>query len=111
MVEAAARRSRLIADAGRSEKERDAEGGGESGEGSSAVLYIVPRGGRSGGLGALACMGQLTRTPIANFLCARKSNVASFARVRMTTGLKSVKRIASLTSKALEMWILSLVSR
>jgi len=42
MVEAAARRSRLIADAGRSEKERDAEGGGESGEGSSNVLYIVP---------------------------------------------------------------------
>ena len=41
MVEAAARHSRLIADAGRSEKERDAEGGGESGEGSSTVLYIV----------------------------------------------------------------------
>ena len=72
MVEAAARRSRLIADAGRSEKERDAEGGGESGEGSSNVLYIVPgawqisalgdaktqSGRRSGGLGALACMGQ-----------------------------------------------------
>jgi hypothetical protein len=42
MVEAAARRSRLIADGGRSEKERDAEGGGESDGGSSTVLYIVP---------------------------------------------------------------------
>ena len=42
----------------------------------------------------------------------RESNAAaSSARVRMTTGPKSVKRIASLTSKALEMWILSLVSR
>ena len=41
MVEAVARCSRLIADGGRSEKERDAEGGGESGEGSSTVLYIV----------------------------------------------------------------------
>jgi hypothetical protein len=42
MVEAAARRSRLIADGRRSEKERDAEGGGESGEEGSTVLYIVP---------------------------------------------------------------------
>ena len=42
MVEAAARRSRLIADGGRSEKERDIEDGGESGEGSCTVLYIVP---------------------------------------------------------------------
>ena len=33
MVEAAVRRSRLTADTGRSEKERDAGGGGESGEG------------------------------------------------------------------------------
>ena len=39
MVEATAH---LIADGGRSEKERDAEDGGESGEGSSTVLYIVP---------------------------------------------------------------------
>jgi hypothetical protein len=79
MVEAAARRSRLIADGGHSEKERDAEGGGESGEGSSIVLYIVlgarqisgtgrrqtRSGRRSGGLGALACMRQLTPTQIA----------------------------------------------
>jgi len=42
MVEAVARCSRLIADGGRSEKERYAEGGGESGEGSCTVLYIVP---------------------------------------------------------------------
>jgi len=42
MVEAAARRSRLIADGRRNEKERDAEGGGESGGGSSTVVYIVP---------------------------------------------------------------------
>jgi hypothetical protein len=39
MVEAAAWRSCLIADGGRSEKERDAEGG-ESGEGSNTVLYL-----------------------------------------------------------------------
>ena len=79
MVEQAARRSRLIADGGRSEKERDADGGGESGEGSSTVLYIVSgarqisalgdakpwSGRRSGGLGALARMRHLTLTQIA----------------------------------------------
>ena len=41
MVEAVARRSRLIADGRRNEKERDAEGG-ESGGGSSTIVYIVP---------------------------------------------------------------------
>ena len=41
-MEAAARRSHLIADGGCSEKERGAEGGGESNEESSTVLYIVP---------------------------------------------------------------------
>jgi len=40
-VEAAARRSRLIADGGRSEKERDAEGGGESGEGATRFEALV----------------------------------------------------------------------
>ncbi len=58
MVEAAARRSRLIADAGRSEKERDAEGGGESVEGSSNVLYIVPGAWQISALGdAKPCRG------------------------------------------------------
>jgi len=63
MVEAAAQRSRLIADGGRSEKERDAGDGGESGEGNSSVLYTVPGAwqfSQSGALGALTCMGQLT---------------------------------------------------
>jgi hypothetical protein len=91
MVEAAARRSRLIADARRSEKGRDAEGGGESGEGSTTVLYIVP-GARQisalgapnpvglAGWGALACIGQLTCTQIArqtHSLCSNPSTVAT----------------------------------
>lgn len=72
MVEEAARRSRLIADGGRSEKKRDAEGGGESGEGSSTVLYIVPgarqitalrdaKPGRGGGLAGRACLHTATQ--------------------------------------------------
>ena len=65
MVEAVAQRCRLITDGGRSEKERDAEGSGESGEGSSTVLYIVPGARQISALGALACMVQLTCPQIA----------------------------------------------
>ena len=53
-----AQRCRLITDGGRSEKERDAEGSGESGGGKYTVLYIVPGARQISALGALACMVQ-----------------------------------------------------
>ena len=76
MVEAVAQRCRLITDGGRSEKERDAEGSGESGEGSSTVLYIVPGARQISALGALACMVQHTRPQIAE--------IQSYLRVQFT---------------------------
>jgi hypothetical protein len=58
MVEVAAPRSRLIADGGCSEKERDAEGSDESGEGGSTARQINALGdakpGRGGGLAGWA---------------------------------------------------------